>query len=105
MDTYNINDPEDRLTMAVLELLDYNKEHVPLTPTNVEVYRRGSARYIEKIEKAFLNYYEKADDDMEYKGKVADMIDAITKGVRTLIDDVYKETAKNPKINRNAFKL
>lgn len=90
---YEKDDPNVRLTMTILELLDYNKEHFPLTLRNVETYARGTARYLEKIEKAFMNYYEKSDDDMEEKGKVAKMIDAITKGTRTTIESVYRDAA------------
>jgi len=82
-----------KLTMAVFELLDYEKEHFPLTTANVDVFEKGSARYLEKIEKMYQEYWEcLSDTERGTVGKgVALIIDRFTKGTRAMIIEARRE--------------
>jgi hypothetical protein len=81
-----------KLTMAVFERLDYMKEHVPITPLNVDSFEKGFNRYSEKIEKLFQEYFE-ALSEKERKtvgSAVGKMLDRIDAGVRSMIADAKR---------------
>lgn len=84
---------EGALTKAVFELLDYMKEHFPLTPANVDTFERGSVRYFEKIERLLQEYYESLPDceKAEYYNGVAKLVDRFTVNTRLMIQEVRRK--------------
>jgi hypothetical protein len=82
-----------KLTMAIFELFSYEKEHVPITPKNVDVFEKGVNRYTEKIEKMYQEYFESLSvNERGTIGKsVAMMIDRILKGTRAMITEARRQ--------------